>query len=190
MSQYEVIPLLVGSMKVNFETQTQLPESSSATLLKGKHLVVIDTGSLSDQDSILKVLEQQAMSVGDVQYVVCTHSHADHKGNAGMFTKAKLIEPQSLYSTQSFPMKLDDSIEIISTPGHTDQDLTVIVRNTKEGTVALTGDLFSCKEDLTSEWLWRDYSQNQVNQEQSRKTILSIADFIVPGHGPMFKVIK
>jgi hypothetical protein len=53
--------------------------------------------------------------------------------------------------------------------------------------VAVVGDLFRCQEDLEDPTLWRKDSINPERQEVSRAKILQIADYIVPGRGPMFK---
>ena len=52
----------------------------------------------------------------------------------------------------------------------------------------LVGDLFECSEDLEDYTLWQENSEQPELQQQSRIDILRIADWIVPGHGPMFKV--
>ena len=52
------------------------------------------------------------------------------------------------------------------------------------------GDLFERFEDLDDPDLWQSNSENPNQQEQSRIDILQMADFIVPGHGPMFQVPK
>ena len=52
------------------------------------------------------------------------------------------------------------------------------------------GDLFECEADLTDDSIWRDVSENPEVQLENRQKILKIADFIIPGHGPGFKVIK
>jgi hypothetical protein len=51
-----------------------------------------------------------------------------------------------------------------------------------------TGDLFECLEDLEEPSLWQDNSENPETQEQHRIEVLRKADYIVPGHGKMFKV--
>lgn len=53
---------------------------------------------------------------------------------------------------------------------------------------ALAGDLFECFEDLDDPELWQATSEQPEQQEQSRIDILRVADYIVPGHGPMFQV--
>jgi len=53
-----------------------------------------------------------------------------------------------------------------------------------------TGDIFEREEDIDHPEIWRDEggSTNPELQERSRSEIIKIADYIVPGHGPMFKV--
>lgn len=52
------------------------------------------------------------------------------------------------------------------------------------------GDLFERVEDLQDESLWLELagSEDEELQRTNRDKILLLADFIVPGHGPMFKV--
>ena len=54
--------------------------------------------------------------------------------------------------------------------------------------VALAGDLFEREEDLDDSSIWEQNSENCEIQRKNREKILQIADYIVPGHGPMFKV--
>ena len=77
-------------------------------------------------------------------------------------------------------------MEVIPTPGHTNNDVSVIVENTRYGVVAITGDLFEKEEDLERDDLWMQYSENLALQRENREKILRKADFIVPGHGKMF----
>ena len=60
----------------------------------------------------------------------------------------------------------------------------------KDGVVAVAGDTFEREEDIEDAALWRDVagSEDPEKQERSRARLLEIADVIVPGHGPMFKV--
>lgn len=53
-----------------------------------------------------------------------------------------------------------------------------------------TGDLFEKKEDIEDSTLWRDIGGSLFpdKQEANRNKILRMADYIIPGHGPMFKV--
>jgi len=54
--------------------------------------------------------------------------------------------------------------------------------------VAIVGDLFEREEDLKDASLWKDCSFDPIMQAGQRQRILKLADFIIPGHGPMFEV--
>ncbi|XP_031554981.1 metallo-beta-lactamase domain-containing protein 1-like [Actinia tenebrosa] len=80
-----------------------------------------------------------------------------------------------------------DQVVILPTVGHTSEDISVVVHNTQYGTVVIAGDLFECENDEDS---WKDVSQFPDKQAQNRDSVLQVADWIVPGHGAMFKVKK
>ncbi|KAI8728272.1 metallo-beta-lactamase domain-containing protein 1 isoform X2 [Biomphalaria glabrata] len=88
------------------------------------------------------------------------------------------------------PFNIDEDVEIGPTPGHTGNDVLVVVKKANLGVLAGVGDLFYCEGDLFSPSLWLKNSERQHLQVQSRYTILEMADFIIPGHGPTFKVPK
>jgi hypothetical protein len=74
--------------------------------------------------------------------------------------------------------------------------VSVIVKNSnlqddlsKPAVCVLSGDLFEKEEDIFDPKLWIVAgSENPGLQKQHRLEIAKIADFIVPGHGPIFKV--
>ena len=56
------------------------------------------------------------------------------------------------------------------------------------GVVIVAGDTFEKEEDIKDESLWiLAGSEDQEKQRQSRNNILKEADYIIPGHGPMFR---
>ncbi|MBF0318016.1 MAG: MBL fold metallo-hydrolase [Nitrospirae bacterium] len=166
------------------------------TLIRGPRNLIVDTGSPHDREVILECLTREGLGVDDIDYVVCTHGHCDHIGNNNLFQEAVFIvchdiSRGDLYTLHDFtarPYVVDEGISVIATPGHTAQDVSVIVR-ASIGTVAVVGDLFESKDDLGDESLWRRCSENQATQYKSRQRVLQVADYIVPGHGPMFAVV-
>lgn len=79
-------------------------------------------------------------------------------------------------------------VKVIPTPGHTMECISMLVQDSEKGTVGLTGDLFENEEDLNSENVWLSAgSQNPTIQRENRKMIYDSVDYILPGHGPMFK---
>jgi glyoxylase-like metal-dependent hydrolase (beta-lactamase superfamily II) len=80
---------------------------------------------------------------------------------------------------------IDSGIEVWKTPGHTDEDASLVVRTAK-GTVVFThewwfqapdGSLFPPKDPI---------GEDAGALEASRGTVVEIADCIVPGHGAPF----
>ncbi|KAJ3658910.1 hypothetical protein Zmor_010624 [Zophobas morio] len=86
---------------------------------------------------------------------------------------------------------INDKVKVVPTPGHTLQDVSVIVE-TDDGVVAITGDLFEKEEDLRDDSIWKSAGSDSqvICLKKNTKRILYIADYIVPRHGPMFKVYK
>jgi glyoxylase-like metal-dependent hydrolase (beta-lactamase superfamily II) len=85
---------------------------------------------------------------------------------------------------------VENKLQVIATPGHTFNSVSIIVKDVENvGTIAIVGDLFMKENDLIREDLWQRFSENVEIQESQRRRILSKVDYIVPGHGPMFKVL-
>lgn len=196
MNESEVKVIQPGYAK--WIAPTQERADGTITLIRGPTNVIVDTGGPWDKHAILKALRREGIRPRDINYVICTHGHSDHTGNNNLFPNATLILSYDvckgdLYTFHDFahgqPYKIDDRIEVIPTPGHTAQDISVIVK-TKRGIIAIVGDLFECAEDLENESLWRSFSEMPETQKANRERVLNLADFIVPGHGDMFQVGK
>uniref|UniRef100_T1JM42 Metallo-beta-lactamase domain-containing protein 1 n=1 Tax=Strigamia maritima TaxID=126957 RepID=T1JM42_STRMM len=173
----------------------------TSTLIKGPKNILVDTLSPWDKDVLIKALQKHELKCEDIAYVVCTHGHTDHIGNLNLFTKATHIIGYSVCHEDQYyihpfemnmPYVIDDQVEVIPTPGHTGSDVTVIVQTDALGIVAVVGDLFEREDDLDDPALWREIagSENPKLQEKNRNMILRKAQYIIPGHGPMFKVTE
>ena len=194
---YEVIVLKEGYC-ISDEPGTGLQRAAGTiTLVKGSQNVIVDTGNPWDKQLILDGLNQHGLKPEQINFVVCSHGHIDHVGNNNLFTNAIHIvcydvcvgEQYMLHHfDKGIPYEIDDFIEVIPTPGHTGRDVSVIVRGTDKGTIVITGDLFECVEDLADPIIWQENSEKPEEQESNRIGVLQIADYIIPGHGPMFKV--
>ncbi len=170
----------------------------TVTLVKGAKNIIVDTGGPGDAGVIAAALSREGLRPGQVDYVVCTHGHSDHVGNNNLFPDATFIVSHDickgdLYTLHDFKsgasLVIDEWVEVVPTPGHTGQDISVFVR-TDDGVAAVVGDLFEREEDIGDERLWKGSSELPSVQEQSRRRVLKEADFIVPGHGEMFRVRK
>lgn len=168
------------------------------TLIKSLKNCIVDLGIPADKDLILKQLKANALTPKDIDAVILTHSDVDHIGNMNLFPDATFIGGNDVIQGDLFKeffkekYIVDDNVTVIHTPGHDNRSITVLV-NTAKGLVAITGDLFEYDKDwltVDSSQAWEPWSQDKELQNKSRDKIWKLADFIVPGHGDMFKVDK
>jgi N-acyl homoserine lactone hydrolase len=184
----------------------------------GKDLMIWDTGmsdAIADKPEgvtaagglltlwVRRTLTSQLRELGvaptDVTHIAFSHFHADHCGNANLFTAAKLyiqdaeyeaafgMEPSKFnfapanYETlRANPVvKLngdhdvfgDGSVVILATPGHTPGHQSLLVRLPKRGAVVLSGDMVHFREN----WINRRVPARNFDREQSVRTMERIA---------------
>jgi len=175
--------------------------SSTTTLIRDKNLnIIVDPGM--DRELLLNALKKEKLSVNDINYIILSHYHPDHFLLAGIFEKAKIIDNDSIYS---FNGRIEEhngivpgtSIKIIPTPGHQSSHCSVLVNDDKLGKVVIAADVFwwwdneQKKIDNKSLMKRKDpYAENEEELINSREKVFEIADYIIPGHGRMFKVDK
>jgi len=189
-----LVPGFVGALQGQ-----SYPAGGTVTLVKGNPNVVVDTGDVSQRRQIVTALAEHGTDPDDIQWVVNTHGHLDHVGNNNLFPAATFVLDGDLarggnYWTHDFsrgPLLIGggadhDPISVVLTPGHTDHDLSVIVP-ASIGVVAIAGDLFEHAAD-DEDGAWERWSRDVPRQRQSRALVRALADYIVPGHGGMFRV--
>jgi len=168
------------------------------TLIKSQKNCIVDLGIPADKDIILSHLKAHGLTPKDIDTIILTHSDVDHIGNMNLFPDATFIGGNDVIQGDLFKeffkekYVVDENITIIHTPGHDNRSITVLVKTAK-GVVAITGDLFEYNKDwetVDSSEAWEPWSQDKELQEKSRAKIWKLADYIVPGHGDIFKVDK
>jgi len=163
-------------------------EKTCATiaLVRDQDIIMItDPGVLERQEDLIQKLKEENLTVNDINVVFITHSHIDHYRNIGMFPTAKTLEFYGLWdknTVDDWDEQFTKDIKIIKTPGHNSNSLTLLVE-TKEGKVAICGDVFWEKDFSEVD----PYASDKEKLKESRKKVLEIADWIIPGHGPMFR---
>ncbi|KAL6267258.1 metallo-beta-lactamase domain-containing protein 1 [Pogonomyrmex barbatus] len=196
----EVVVLFDGYSK-NLD-DGRMDANCTCTLIKGTKLIIVDTMTAWDREKLVEALAQHNIQPNDIDYVVCTHSHSDHIGNNNLFTNAEHIVGLTVQRGTIFHenpqissdgYELCPGVKVIATPGHTKEDVTVLVEMIKDGEIkllAVTGDLFEKKEDISNPSIWKLLGTPELSQIQSvtRSRIINLADFIIPGHGPIFHV--
>ncbi|MCX6720610.1 MAG: MBL fold metallo-hydrolase [Candidatus Staskawiczbacteria bacterium] len=186
----EVKVLVLGvsnaeSVIENGEEHTQ----PTITLVRDKDFVmVVDPGVLENQQVLVEALKKENLTVQDVNVVCITHSHLDHYRNIGMFPNAKAIDYYGVWDKTTivtWSEDLTDNIKVLHTPGHDYTSITLFV-TTKDGVVAICGDVF-WRENYPRDPHDDVFASNPERLKESREMILRDADWIVPGHGPMYK---
>lgn len=151
----------------------------------GDLIMVVDPGVLESQQILVDALQNEGLTVDDVNMVCITHSHLDHYRNIGMFPKAKTLEYFGLWDNEEVDDWLEqftENIQILRTPGHDYTGITLLI-TTEIGKVAICGDVF-----------WREnspendiYASDQKALKESQSSVFKMADWVIPGHGPMYK---
>jgi len=170
------------------EIGEEITQPTITLVRDGDIIMVVDPGVLKSQQVLVDTLKKENLTVEDVNVVCITHSHIDHYRNAGMFPNVKVLEYYGLWDKQtveSWHENFTPNIQILHTPGHDYTGLTVFV-TTKDGIVAICGDIF-WKENYPPNPHDDAFASNPERLKESRHMILKMADWIIPGHGKMYK---
>lgn len=161
--------------------------ASSCTLIRdGEHVIVVDPGMAPGADAILAPLRALGVAPGDVTDVVLGHHHPDHTIHAGHFPNAAVHDHWAIYrgtdweDSECDGRAIAPSVVLARTPGHTAEDLAVLV-GTTEGIVVCTHSWFNATTRVEDE-----DPEDADALRASRRAILEVADRIIPGHGPAF----
>jgi glyoxylase-like metal-dependent hydrolase (beta-lactamase superfamily II) len=195
----------------------------------GKDLMLWDTGmsdAIADKPEgvsaagglltlwVRRTLASQLRELGiaptDITHIAFSHFHADHCGNANLFTAAKLYIQEVEYEAAFGPepskfnfapanydklranpvVKLngdhdvfgDGSVVILATPGHTPGHQSLLVRLPKRGAVVLSGDMVHFQEN----WTNRRVPARNFDREQSARTMERIAAFVAKNNAQLW----
>jgi glyoxylase-like metal-dependent hydrolase (beta-lactamase superfamily II) len=163
---------------------------SSVVLVRdGDALIVADPGMVARQSLITDPLRDLGVATTDVTHVFLSHHHPDHTINVGLFPNAEVVDFWARYRGDEWldmpgdGHHLSPHAQLWLTPGHTDQDASLIV------------DADDARYALTHLW-WRGdrtpeldpYSPDQAVLDRNRRRVLDAVDVVIPGHGAPFRV--
>ena len=175
-------------------SKTRCRAGSTIILIRdeGKNILV-DTGNPQDKEKIIITLKKNGLRPEDIDLVIITHFHPDHLGCNYLFKKAHFIVPgvsfwDDIFDRAPKNQMFTKNIKLISTPGHSEDSAPLLVK-TDRGIIACVGDLFWFEGDEKIKLLEEDCFNKRLFYK-NRQKILKIANFIIPGHGKMFKVKK
>ena len=179
------------------ETGSGWLASSTVTLIEdsGKKILV-DPGI--NRELLLGKLKGESLSPDDIDIVFMTHYHPDHVFLASIFEKAIVVDGDTIYEkdkeTEYKGKVPGTNLEVMPTPGHAHEHCALLV-NTEKGKIVIAADVF---------W-WTDEEKQKVDDinalinkedsftkdlkalKESRQKVLEMADWIIPGHGKMFR---
>jgi glyoxylase-like metal-dependent hydrolase (beta-lactamase superfamily II) len=152
----------------------------------GDRVVVVDPGMVPDRSAITEPLRRLGVEPADVTDVVLSHHHPDHTVNVALFGEVPVHDFQAVYTRDEWTSRpadgvtLTPSVRLLATPGHTPQDLTVLV-GTPERVAALTHLWWTAAGPAED-----PYSADPGQLRAQRERVLALADLVVPGHGEPF----
>ncbi len=174
------------------ETKNGWLASSTTTLIEdSEKKIIVDPGI--NKPLLIKNLKKEGLTPNDIDIVFMTHYHPDHMFLASIFEKAIAMDGDTIYEKDketeyegSIP---GTDVKVIPTPGHAHEHCALLVK-TNKGNVVIAADVFW--------WMDNEKQKVDINKEdpftkdkkalvQSRKKLLEISDWIIPGHGRMFK---
>lgn len=176
-----------------------IASSTTCLIMTEDKKIITDPGC--NRQKLLKALHEEGLTTDDIDYIFLSHCHPDHVLLAGIFEKAKYVTFDSnlIYDKDSLTVfnknVMGKDIEIIETPGHVLEHLSLLV-DTPQGKMAIAGDVIWWVDgeaqvvDINKEDPSQAKGMNMEYLIESRKKLLKIADYIIPGHGKMFKVDK
>jgi glyoxylase-like metal-dependent hydrolase (beta-lactamase superfamily II) len=153
----------------------------------GDAVIVVDPGMVADRSRILDPLARLGVDPARVTDVVFSHHHPDHTVNAALFPEVRIHDFWAVYERDTWTSRpadgfeLSPSVSLMTTPGHTAQDITTLAR-TDSGLVACTHTWWTAEGPETD-----PLGEDQSQLEQSRARLLERGPaLIVPGHGEPF----
>lgn len=165
--------------------------ASSVTLVRdGSALIVADPGMVASRARILDPLAALGVAPEDVTHVFLSHHHPDHTINVALFPNAEVVDFWARYRADEWldhdgdGHLLAPNAELWLTPGHTEEDATLVVR-ADDATYALTHLWW--RGDRTPEVDPLAWDQAQL--EAGRRRLLEAGiDVVIPGHGEPFRL--
>ncbi len=174
--------------KVNGSDEMEHTRPTMTLVRDGDVRIVVDPGVMVDVNELVDALAAEDLAPEDVTHIFLTHSHIDHFRNLGLFPRATVVEYYGAWQgdvCDDRPKQLTSDILIEETPGHSSESLSLFV-NTDQGVVVVCGDVF-----------WKEsgpdhdpYAEDMDQLRKTRQKVLERADWVIPGHGPMFPTTK
>lgn len=158
--------------------------------------VLVDPGTNSKL--LNEAMEREGLKASDIGMIFLSHYHPDHFLNIRLFPNVDIYDGAIMWKGDEehfYESKLPGTdIEIVPTPGHASEQSSLVIQTEDLGTVFICQDVFwwedgKQKSDTVEDLLKNEdpFMSNLEDLLKSRALVLERADWIVPGHGKMFK---
>lgn len=158
--------------------------STVTTVIQDGFILLVDTSSKEYRNKLIDSLNNAEINAEDVDAVVLTHSHEDHTANLDLFPNAEvMMHPLEASDISHSPVydneEIFPGIRILHTPGHTAGSVSVFVENEH---CVITGDAIPTESNILKNLppginIDRDLAMASMHR------IMSMADWVIPGHG-------
>lgn len=192
----QTFKILIEGYAIPGDDGSFLASPTTILVFDGDKKVLIDPGTNSEL--LLSGLETEGLKPDDIDILFLSHYHPDHFLNIKYFPNNDLYDGSMIWSEDKelqFSGNLPGtSIEVVATPGHAPEQASLFLDTKDHGVVAISQDVFwwedgDQKSDSIEELMSNKdpFMTNWDDLQNSRKIVLEKADWIIPGHGKMFK---
>jgi glyoxylase-like metal-dependent hydrolase (beta-lactamase superfamily II) len=166
--------------------------ASSVTLIRDDDVtVVVDPGMVASREKILAPLRELGVDPESVTDVVFSHHHPDHTINAALFGRARVHDFWAIYADDVWTNRLvaehpdgwslSESVRLMATPGHSDQDISTLV-GTADGLIVCTHVWWTERGPAAD-----PRGASEADLHASRAKVLALRPaLVIPGHGTAF----
>jgi hydroxyacylglutathione hydrolase len=165
-----------GGLKViNINSPFMEGAVNAYVIINGEECVVVDTAQVPDE--IIKVIKNEKL---ELKFILLTHGHGDHvsgKEKIGEEFGVETFSGENLSEAQELSFG-DKKIEVIKTPGHSEDSVTYSV-----GRFLFVGDLV-----FAGSLGGGTYDYKKLLKSAEKILSMSEEKIIFPGHGPVTSV--
>jgi glyoxylase-like metal-dependent hydrolase (beta-lactamase superfamily II) len=158
--------------------------------------VLVDPGT--NEKMLKEAFKKEKLNLEDIDMIFLSHYHPDHFLNIRLFPKVDIYDGAIRWHGEEehfYEGKIPGTdIEIVPTPGHASEQSSLVIETEEYGCVFFCQDVFWWEDGKqrndTVEELMNNvdpFMSSGEDLKKSREIVLARADWIVPGHGKMFK---
>ncbi|CEF64043.1 Beta-lactamase-like domain-containing protein [Strongyloides ratti] len=173
---------------VSEENVNIIKASGSVTLIENNgKILLFDCGDPWNEEDLKESLfKKRCLGISNITDIIISHWHIDHIGNIGLFESNKLRK--SIEEFDEIEKIMNIKIGVVK-ECHSSVDTYIIAFDGKDYTL-VAGDLFENEDDIWNSEYWYSQSKNIYNQKLIRYLLSKKVNFIIPGHGKLFKLTE